>query len=78
MENNDYYMTMTVAELKEELECYDDDAEVIFEIDDDFEPESVTEDKWGGKSVKLSNRVYPTFIGEIRGNMRIELGVKRD
>ena len=33
---NEYYMTMTVADLKKELECYDDDMEIIFEIDDDF------------------------------------------
>ena len=78
MKNNDYYMTMTVAELKAELECYDDDMEVVVEINDDFEPESVTEDKWGGKSVKLSDRVYPTFISECRGDMRIELGIKKE
>ena len=76
--SDEYYMTMTVADLKKELECYDDDSEIVFEIDDDFEPESVTEDKWGCKSVRLSNRVYPTFISECRGNMRIELGVKKE
>lgn len=73
---SDYYMTMTVKQMKEELECYDDDMEIVFKIDDDFEPEEVTEDKWGCKSVRLSDRVYPTFISECRGNMRIELGVK--
>ena len=75
---DEYYMTMTVADLKKELECYDDDIEIVFEIDDDFEPEEVTEDKWGCKRVRLSNRVYPTFISECRGNMRIELGVKKE
>ena len=30
---------MTVKELKEELECYDDDMNVVFEVCDDFEPD---------------------------------------
>lgn len=76
--SNEYYMTMTVADMKKELEYYDDDMEIVFEIDDDFEPEEVTEDKWGSKSVRLSDRVYPTFISECRGDMRIELGVKKE
>ena len=33
---------MTVKELKEELDCYDEDAEVVFEVDDEFEPESIS------------------------------------
>ena len=40
-------MTMTVKELKEELEYYDDDMEVVFEFDDDVEVDTVTESKWG-------------------------------
>ena len=38
---------MTVKELKEELSFYDEDANVVFEVCDDFEPDSVTENKYG-------------------------------
>ena len=65
---------MTVKEFKEELDYYDDDMEVVFEVCDDFEPDSVTEDKWGNREVHLNVKVKPYFIGEIRGEMCIELG----
>lgn len=65
---------MTVKEFKEELDYYDDDMEVVFEVCDDFEPDSVTEDKWGNREVHLNAKVKPCFIGEIRGEMYIELG----
>ena len=67
---------MTVKELKEELEFYDSDAEVIFEIDDDIECESWTEDRYGNKTVSVNRELNPTFICEIHGNCNIELGVK--
>ena len=69
---------MTVKELKEELDYYDDDMEVVFEVCDDFEPDSVTEDKWGNREVHLDVKVKPSFISEICGEMRIELDRVRE
>lgn len=65
---------MTVKEMKEELEFYDDDMEIVFEVCDDFEPNSVTEDKWGNREVYLNTKVKPVFICDIHGEMHIELG----
>ena len=67
---------MTVRELKEELEFYDSDSEIIFEINDDIECESWTEDRYGNKTVSVNRELNPTFICEIHGNCNIELGVK--
>lgn len=67
---------MTVKELKEELEYYDDDMEVEFEFDDDVDVESWTENKYGMKEVEIRKMLKPSFISEIRGTMRIELEVK--
>lgn len=67
---------MTVKEWKEELECYDDDAEVIFEVDDEFEPDEITESRYGWRSVRLRSRLKPTFIGTIHGDCRVELGLE--
>ena len=69
---------MTVKELKEELEYYDDDMEVVFEINDDIECESWTEDKWGGKEVHVDSKLQPTFIIECCGKCKFELGVDKD
>lgn len=69
---------MTVKEFKEELEYYDDDMEVVFEVCDDFEPDSVTEDKWGNREVHLDVKVKPCFISESYGEMRIELDRVRE
>lgn len=63
---------MTVKELKEELEYYDDDMEVTFEVCDTFEPDSVTEDKWGNREVYLDAKVKPCFISEVHGDMCIQ------
>ena len=65
---------MTVKELKAELEFYDDDMDVVFEVDDDFEPDSITESKYGWREVRIREKVKPTFISEMKGEMRIELG----
>ena len=70
---------MTVAELKKELEYYDDDMEVVFNLDDpDVEVDSWTEDKWGNKNVSINKNLEPTFISECRGDLRIELGVIKE
>lgn len=63
---------MTVKELKEELSFYDEDADVVFDLCDDFEPDSVTEDRWGNRTVHLDTKVKPTFICEICGEVHIE------
>ena len=64
---------MTVKEWKEEFGFYDDDMEVVFNVCDDFEPDFVTEDKWGIRKVHLNAKVKPWFISECRGDMCIEL-----
>lgn len=69
---------MTVKDLKEELEFYDDDMEVVFEVCDDFEPESITESRYGWTEVHIDSKVEPTFISEFHGDMRIELGVAKN
>lgn len=69
---------MTVKELKAELEYYDDDAEIVFEVCDDFEPESVTEDRWGNREVHLDAKVYPSFIGTVHGDMWVELSLVKE
>lgn len=68
---------MTVKELKEELEYYDDDMEVIFTVYDTFEPECVIEDRWGKREVTLDAKVKPYFISEECGEMCIELEIDR-
>ena len=67
---------MTVKEWKEELAFYDDDAEVIFEVDDDLEPEEITENKQGWYTVRLKSKLKPTFMGELRGACHVELGLE--
>ena len=69
---------MTVKELKGELEYYEDDMEVVFELDDDVEVDTVTESRWGRKEVHIDKKLEPTFISDMRGDMRIELGVKKE
>lgn len=67
---------MTVAELKKELECYDDDMEVVFNLDDpSVEVDSWTEDKWGNHTVRINKNLEPTYISDSFGDIRIELGV---
>ena len=67
---------MTVKELKDELKFYDDDMEIIFEVDDDFEADSITQDKWGYTTVRINNRIEPWFMSVTNGNMFIEFAKK--
>lgn len=69
---------MTVKELMEELTFYDEDAEVVFEIDDDIECESWTENKWGNKEVHVRTKLENNFTGEIHGDCYIQLGVVKE
>lgn len=64
---------MIVKKLKEELNYYDDDMEVIFEVCDSFEPESVTEDRFGNREVHLHTYVKPYHISDYYGDVVIEL-----
>lgn len=67
---------MTVKDLIEELEFYDKDKdmEIVFEVNGDFEPDSVTEYRDGYREVALDMKVKPTFICEVGGKVLIELG----
>ena len=69
---------MTVKELKDNLAFYDDDAEVIFEIDCDIEPRTITKTKYGWHTVYLNSRLKPTFIGTIHGDCYVELGLEEN
>lgn len=70
---------MTVKELKDNLAFCDDDAEVVFEINCDIEPESITETKCGWNTVHLYSELKPTFFRICRvmnGDCKIELEVR--
>ena len=67
---------MTVWELVQELACYEPDAEVIFEVNEDFEPESETRSEWRD-TVHIDENLEPTFISEIDHDCNIELGKPR-
>ena len=69
---------MTVKDLKEELACFDDDMEVVFEIDDDVEIDSATFDRYDFGTARIRGKLTPSFISECCGDMRIELEVGRE
>lgn len=69
---------MTVSELRDNLKYYDDEAEVIFELDDDVDVEATTVDKWGNTSVRIDSKLKEDFICDIAGDMVITLVTKRD
>lgn len=64
---------MTVEEFKKELDFYDDDMEVVFMVSDDFEPDSVTEDRWGTRTARINAKVKPFYMSKMCGTMLIEL-----
>ena len=69
---------MTVKDLKKELEYYDDDQEIVFEVCGDITPESVTTNKYGYTTVYLNNKLRVSFMSDCLGDMRIELEVVED
>lgn len=69
---------MTVKELKAELECYDEDAEIVFEFNDEIEVDSWTEDRWGNRKVSIDKHLEITFSGDIRDYCWIELGAEKE
>lgn len=64
---------MTVKELRKVLNYYDEDAEVIFELNDDVAVDSTTVDKYGYTTVHIDSKLKPTFICDIHGDCNIEL-----
>lgn len=69
---------MTVKELMDNLQYYEEDNEVVFEFDDDVDVESWTENKYGMKEVNISKKLEPSFIGTIKGDCWISLEVKKE
>lgn len=66
---------MTVKELKENLDYYDDDMEIEFTLNQEVEVDSWTENKYGMKSVEINKKLDICFIGGT-GNCWIDLEVK--
>lgn len=66
---------MTVKELKENLDYYDDDMEIEFTFNQEVEVDSWTENKYGMKSVEIDKKLDICFIGGT-GNCWIDLEVK--
>ena len=69
---------MTVKEWKTELSLYDDDMEVCFDLDEDVECESWTENRYGQKSVHLNENLKETFISQVNQYVLVELGVDNE
>lgn len=69
---------MTVKEWIAELSLYDDDMEVCFELDEDIECESWTENRYGQKSVHLNENLKETFISQVDQYVSVELGVDNE
>lgn len=69
---------MTVKEWKAELDFYDDDMEVCFELNEDIECESWTENRYGQKSVHLNENLKETFISQVNQYLLVELGVDNE
>lgn len=69
---------MTVKEWKTELSLYDDDMEVCFDLDEDVECESWTENRYGQKSVHLSENLKETFISQVNQYVLVQLGVDNE
>lgn len=67
---------MTVKELKENLEYYEDDQEIKFTFSGEVEVESWTENKYGNKSVKVDLTLEPCFIGNSRCCCWIDMEVE--
>lgn len=57
---------MTVKELKENLEYYEDNQEIEFTFSGEVEVEAWTENKYGNKSVEIDLKLEPCFIGNSR------------
>lgn len=67
---------MTVKELKENLDFYDDDAEIEFTLNQEIEVDSWKETKYGFKYVEIDKKLDICFIGDTHGSPWIDLEVK--
>lgn len=67
---------MTVKELKDNLNFYDDDAEVEITLNQEVEVDSWKEDKYGLKYVEIDKKLDICFIGGGYGSPWIDLEVK--
>lgn len=64
---------MTVYELIQELSNFEADADVVFELDDDLEVESWTENRYGNKEVSVDCKLKVDFVTNIHGDCDITL-----
>lgn len=69
---------MTVKELKENLDYYDDDAEIKFTLNQEIEVDSWKENKYGFKYVEIDKKLDICFIGDTKGAPWIDLEVKEE
>ena len=69
---------MTVKEWKAELDCYDDDMEVCFELNENIECESWTKNIYGQKSVHVNENLKETFISQVNQHVLVQLGVDKE
>lgn len=70
---------MKVKELKENLEYYEDEQEIVFTFADEVEVESWKEDRYGNKTVEVDLKLEPSFIGNSRCCCWIDLSeVKKE
>ena len=67
---------MTIKELKDNLNYYDNDAEIELTLDEEMEVDSWTENKYGMKSVYFNKRLDICFIGGGYSSPWIDLNVK--
>lgn len=54
---------MTVRELKENLDLYDEDQEIEITFSGEIEVEAWKENKYGDKTVEVDLKLEPFFIG---------------
>lgn len=69
---------MTVKELKDNLDFYDDEAEIEFTLNQEIEVDSWTENKYGMKYVEIDKKLDICFIGGGEGSPWIDLEVKKE
>ena len=69
---------MTVKELKDNLNYYDDDSEIEFTLNQEIEVDSWKENKYGMKYVEIDKKLDICFIGDTNGSPWIDLEVKEE
>lgn len=69
---------MTVKELKDNLNYYDDDAEIEFTLNQEIEVDSWKENKYGFKYVELDKKLDIVFIGNTNGAPWIDMEIQKE